>query len=363
MTEPTDPKEEFSPAPTAEASRLDQDSPSQAMRSRISFTDRSAAKWATGIAVMALIGLAISLVEGKGTDLTHIALALAIIAFTLQIGFFAMQLWVASEQDHRSGDLFRQTRTVLTQIETSTEDTVKVIQDQFRFVLEHALGERRPTVPSLLAPERTGISQTLMERSASNALSVDSMDLDASAEPAASVAENSPEDIKTSLAEIENKVDALIHGTQTSAEQQDILRRWDAISRKQVEQASRPGASISRELRSWPNEALGKQAFSIRQKLSPEARACLDSIARRRLELIDNGDPRPLKAVRVEAPFEPFYELEKAGLIRLTTARDKAGNQHRNATMKSLGRTVAALSTAVGMVPAWYASMTKDIDS
>lgn len=355
MAEPIDPKKEPSPGPSSEPTRLDQEPSSHTARSRISFTDRTAAKWALGIAAAALIGLVVSLIGGEGTDLTHVALALAIIAFTLQIGFFAMQLWVASEQDRRSGDLFRQTRTVLTQIETSTEDTVKIIQDQFRFVLEHALGERRLTVTSLLPPEEADASQT-------DKASVDSVKTEAGTEPVESAADDSLEDLKASMAEVKNKMDAVLRGTQGSAEQQEILRRWDAISRKQVEKANRPGTRIGRDLRSWPNEEIGKQAGLIREKLSPEARVRLDSIARRRLELIDKGDPRPLQAIRVEDPLEPLNELEEAGLVQLKVASDAAGKQQRTTIMTPLGRVVAALSTAIGEIPAWYALATRDVD-
>jgi hypothetical protein len=81
-------------------------------------------------------------VVGTGDEdpLASIALALAIFAFALQIVFFIVQLRIASDQDRRSAELFRDTSAVLTKIDERSSATVEVIREQFGFVLSHALG-------------------------------------------------------------------------------------------------------------------------------------------------------------------------------------------------------------------------------
>ena len=105
---------------------------------------RAVAGWSLAFAFACAVTLVIVLSTGNDDLLATVALALAIMAFALQIAFFMVQLRVAGEQDRRSQDLYRDTSGVLTKIDERSAATVAVIREQFDFVLRHALGQ--PTV-------------------------------------------------------------------------------------------------------------------------------------------------------------------------------------------------------------------------
>jgi hypothetical protein len=107
---------------------------------RFSFRARPVAVWSLAFSFACLATLAVVVGTGDEDPLASIALALAIFAFALQIVFFVVQLRVASDQDRRSADLYRETSAVLTKIDARSVATVEVIRDQFGFVLRHALG-------------------------------------------------------------------------------------------------------------------------------------------------------------------------------------------------------------------------------
>jgi hypothetical protein len=118
----------------------DEPNASATVPGRFSISERAAAFCALALAGAAVVGLVIALISGKaGNRLATIALILAAVAFLLQIAFFVFQIWLAQEQDRRTRATYRETAELLTRIETTSSDTVDVIKDQFRFVLEHAL--------------------------------------------------------------------------------------------------------------------------------------------------------------------------------------------------------------------------------
>ncbi len=85
------------------------DPPAPGRRHRFSVSERAAAYWGWAVALVAVIGLVISLTSSHSDKLASIALILASVAFVLQIGFFLIQLWMSTEQDRRTQQTYHET--------------------------------------------------------------------------------------------------------------------------------------------------------------------------------------------------------------------------------------------------------------
>jgi hypothetical protein len=236
-------------------------------RGRFSFAARPVAIWSVALSFACLAALAV-VVGTTGKDaLSSTALALAIFAFALQIVFFVVQLRVASDQDRRNVDLFRETSAVLTKIDERSAATVEVIREQFGFVLRHALGSPLDNGP--IDDEGTS----------------DGASLDDGAEPGLEFKPVSQEDLDAAVA---RGLRALM--------QPELLGRWQEISRLPQEQDAGQARRRAREF-----EAEVGRVLKIATVARPEMKLTVRPRAPTGVEadfLIDEGGTRGLVEVK-----------------------------------------------------------------
>jgi hypothetical protein len=302
---------------------------------RFSVSERTAAYYAMGVAVAAVAGLVISLVShGPSTRLATIALILAVVAFGLQIAFFVTQLMVVAQQEARGRDTYNRTEFVLNQIQATTDETVSVIKDQFRFVLEHALGGRA----------ETGIE---LERQ-------DDDDVDGAA------VEEAPGVAGSELTEaivdgVERRMRAHIDEN-TQNLRRDVLSQWERISTP-AKKAKRPSAA--RAQRQWPDADAGVNALRTWGQLSENAQGTFQSFGRElaRQPAATELDRSALRRVlpRLDArdyDKAALDELGDRGLVTATPRPPEGGNAiQTDVSLTARGVDVIRLLTAIGAMP------------
>ena len=307
---------------------------------------------AVAVAAFAIGGLVISLASHHADKLATVALILAIIAFCLQIGFFGVQLWVAAEQDRRSGQLLRETQAALSDINARTTQTVEVIEKQFAFVLEHALAER------------SGPDQTPGSTSAENG--VEEVDLSlVPAEPGRAEGADPPVEDENQAA-IQRQQELLATMEKQLEDVQKMLRanqRGNVV--QQWEQVSRPETSVlqnaiqaaadsqKKRFKSFPERDEGLVAFEKLGELTDPARNHFKKLA----ELFDqnalSGTRSP--GISVTQSEETADELAQAGLVTKQIFRHEDGRLEPFVALTPLGISAVRLLRAKGTVPQWYA--------
>lgn len=139
MTEESQPQK----APVEQQELLEEVSENEGADHRdeyFSVSPRSVAWVSAVFAIACLTTLAIVTSLAGSDALSTVALALAIIAFSIQIMVFIAQEKSASEQAKQSERLNAETRSLLTDIRATANSTAAMVGDQYRRVLEAALG-------------------------------------------------------------------------------------------------------------------------------------------------------------------------------------------------------------------------------
>jgi hypothetical protein len=217
---------------------------------RFSISERAAAFWALALAGAAVVGLVIALVSGKASDrLATIALILASVAFLLQIAFFVFQIWLAQEQDRRTNATYRETAELLTRIETTSSDTVDVIKDQFRFVLEHALGSQSST-GLVVAAEDDDLESDLEEEEDDAGDGSEEAAVSSDGGQGASPPQSAPPELERGLQRATAQLDALQRQVRDLTASRDVLGEWERISNpgaaRRAERAAKAQSVIER---------------------------------------------------------------------------------------------------------------------
>ena len=131
--------------PAENEQRRDEFEPTLADRDRqspnISLRASHVAFWAVAVAIASITALTVIAARLDAAVLSTVALTLAILAFVIQIVVYVFQNQTSSEQMMQSERLNNATRSLLGKIEATNTATLKVITDQFNFVLRHALGD------------------------------------------------------------------------------------------------------------------------------------------------------------------------------------------------------------------------------
>jgi hypothetical protein len=303
---------------------------------RFSLGERAAAFWALAIAVAAIAGLVISLVSHKSDSrLATIALILASVAFFLQIAFFLVQLWAAREQDRRSSETFRQTEMVLTRIEARSEQTVDVINQQFRFVLEQAFAAR------------SGVIATVSDRDMETDVTADADEPLEESDDAGRGSDGMPELEKSRALAAE--LDKLIG-------QQNVLRQWDQIAApaRHAQPRGRKLPAWAKAFLRWPGEEEGKSALDDWDALAPHARDVFRDLAQATREAARVGQAGYPGRELTDATPEVIDELRSRGLISDELRRVTPGDKLRPFLhLTDSGAVLARLLTSTGSVPRW----------
>jgi hypothetical protein len=274
-----------------------------------SISPRTVAFVAVLIAIASVATLTVVAELEDADALSTVALALAILAFSIQIMVFIAQERTASEQAQHAERLNAETRALLTDISATAKSTAAMVGEQYRRVLEAALGGAADAVKESKGGEN--FDPRLVE-SITRALR--------EAPPAAS----------------SEGADAPVPASQPGYR-----------SRR-----SRPltphAAQAIRVLRSFPSdEQVLRDAAGKLANLSAQAQEELKEAGRDELSSLTTGTYVGLPAD--ESPGE--RELLGAGLIEHYDRR--TGNEtNRLARLTDAGREVARLLTALGEVPA-----------
>ncbi len=331
---------------------------------------RAVAYWFIGLSFAAVAGLVVSLVTDDGSDLATVALILAIVAFGLQIVFFVGQLWVAGEQDRRSGQLYSETASLLAQIDASTTQTVEIIKEQFRFVLEHALAVRATTDPSVGKPSgnpRSDVSTssedgTVIEEPSdaeSGAESESSTGADISPGPEAPAEGASNPAATAEIAQLVDRMDSL-QAKLEGRTPDDLVHAWDQIGTTGHMPTATSWATLfdrqnkaqlQKEVRTWPGSEIGSKALEALKGLSPEALTAFKALVRRWRGAADDG--KTYSGYVVNYPAAVSKELQSAPLVEVYRTRSKDGKLKDAMRFTDLGKAAAQLFTAIGNLPDW----------
>ncbi|HEX6390387.1 MAG TPA: hypothetical protein VFZ89_13085 [Solirubrobacteraceae bacterium] len=323
---------------------------------RFLLRERSVAYWTMGIAAVAIAGLVVSVSTRHAQKLETVALILAVVAFCLQIGFFVVQLWVAREQDRRSNELYAETAAVLTQIDARSAETVAVIKEQFRFVLEHAL-DGRQVAPQFRKESTPGGDvahdvEVVADQVVQNDHQSRAAD-DAAAESSPSATASDPD---PGAAELNAQVGELLAELQKQQAQRTI-QRWEDIARPSspsiVTQARE--RALKRKFDPWPDEEDGIAALDALDSVSDGANELFSRFSQTMARLAREGKSPP-GMVRADTGDEPAQaaELVKAGLITEAFSRDENGRVRPFIALTDLGLAAARTITARGRLPQWY---------
>jgi hypothetical protein len=107
-------------------------------------------KWvglASIVTAVGSLGTLVIVAAVKGADaLSTVALALAVLAFVIQILIFVAQTWVAIQQNNVSQALNAETRGMLSELRTRSQDTNSILNQQYNKILDRMLAATKETV-------------------------------------------------------------------------------------------------------------------------------------------------------------------------------------------------------------------------
>jgi hypothetical protein len=314
---------------------------------RFSFSERTVAYSALIVALLACVGLVISLVSKHSDRLATIALVLAAVAFVLQLGFFVIQLWVAQEQDRRSRETYTRTLGLLTRIETRSDETTDVIKEQFRFVLEKSFALR-----GLLTPPNSDAAQVVGES--------DEVDVIHDDRTGSGDAEQGGE---SDPIEAHREVEAvaiadLVVKQLDEIARRDVIRQWEELSTANAQRAgpSSLDARKARNFHGWPSEEAGKEAINHWSQLSEPAQRTFRSLVSvidqhvRRSQRYPRGVRYPTQD---ESRLSALRELEQKGLAHIDWIRGSDGRFLPRVRLSSLGFDLGKLFAATDPAPDW----------
>jgi hypothetical protein len=251
------------------------------------------------LAIASLAALAIIAGVNDVDTLSTIALALAIVAFGVQILVFLAQTWIANQQTAQTQALNASTAALLTKVEVSVEGTRQVLTSQFDRVLRHAL---RGGVPAK--------------------------------------GENG-----------EGDTEAALH--------RDHLAALRSLSPDYEEPSPSPeDTRIIELLRSYPSEDEGKNLVSVVNSLPALVASQLQRYGEAEVDSRRVGSPPGLWLRPSGAPLSDA--LVERGFLEIVDQPDPSGRGRRFARLTDDGRQAARLFTAAGPVPDYFAEAVKE---
>jgi hypothetical protein len=119
--------------------------------------------WVAGIGALLGIGslgaLVVVATVNDADTLSTVALALAVLAFVIQILVFVVQTWVGVQQSQQNQAVNADTRALLSELQTRTQDTNAVMQGQYDKLLDRVLLVSKETFAEGKDPDTASVER------------------------------------------------------------------------------------------------------------------------------------------------------------------------------------------------------------
>jgi hypothetical protein len=246
----------------------------------------------TFVAIAAVAALAIVAYEHGADGLSTIALALAILAFVVQLMVFIAQEGLATRQAQRGEEIYTRTSGILERIEERSSGTQRLVEEQRGFILKAAQG---------------AVSEVIAEQDAD----VDDADVAQSIDPGALAAK-----FEQLLADYQRRRPV------AAPSAADVPLSDPTLASEARRQRARESQAKARSMRAYPPEEDGRKRAVALKSLSPRAVGELGRRMDAELSAVAGGrEVRGLRGPEAAMP-RAVRELLDRGL--LTDERDPA---------------------------------------
>jgi hypothetical protein len=254
---------------------------------------------AAGLFALICLTALVIVTAAEGADgLSTVALALAVLAFIVQIIVFIYQSQTAHQQMLQSGQVYTDTRALLTEVRTAANSTEALVREQFRDLVKALMDSSK---------DGKGVNERLL----AEALSREGAQRPLPAQEQRAVAARGQERVRT-----------------------DRMRRLEAI----------------RPLRTFPEEEEGKKVLSVMAELSGAARSRLVDLLKDEIQMYEQGSRS-----RLGLPIDPVDEELEARDLSHTGRIRISGDDLVVSRLTDTGRVAARLLFAIGDIPAYAA--------
>jgi len=267
---------------------------------------KGSAVTASIVAIAALAALAV-VADSKNADgLATIALALAILAFVVQILVFIAQAQTSHQQMLQSEELNTETRSLLSEVQTTARATETLVREQFREVLKALIEASNSSGDGRFDSE--ALERRLLES------------------------------VKREVAPPKTPTQPLPDPSRARA--------------RFIAERSRRRSEMIRQRQSFPGEEEGRPALQRLKSLTPAAQARLRAYADDEIQSIENGTYLGLPVA------DPLEDHDRELVDRHLVSRFRRTDDGRMQTVGRLteaGQLLARLLLAVGEIPEWAA--------